>query len=247
MIATSEEQKKRHLLKKAHAFCSHNREALTLPDAMAGCFYCKISFMAEEITEWIDEDQTALCPYCQIDSVIACVNPVERIPADYPQFLEDMHERWFSESFDKVLSRAQQSRIDMDAHHKQEEFEQALKNASDALRVIGTGKLRSMPLVKEGPRSYSPSRRDKTEELLKKVEKATKEEYKRIRESDLKASKDTARVAYATGSEEIPGWGPVDYGAKHDEMVSKIIKEELARDAESFYKRPWRALVRYFS
>ena len=39
-----------------------------------GCFYCLKIFYTKEIKEWIEEksgEETAICPYCDVDSVIA--------------------------------------------------------------------------------------------------------------------------------------------------------------------------------
>ena len=35
-----------------------------------GCFFCFRIFPAAGIKSWVDADQTALCPFCGIDSVI---------------------------------------------------------------------------------------------------------------------------------------------------------------------------------
>jgi len=37
---------------------------------ICGWFYCLKIFSWTAINEWIDRDNTALCPYCGIDSVI---------------------------------------------------------------------------------------------------------------------------------------------------------------------------------
>ncbi len=34
------------------------------------CFYCLSIFKSSEIIEWIDNEYTAICPKCGIDSVI---------------------------------------------------------------------------------------------------------------------------------------------------------------------------------
>lgn len=59
---------------------------------LCGCFYCGQTFAPVEITDWTDEDQTALCPRCGIDSVIGSASgyPIEG------KFLARMHEHWFS-------------------------------------------------------------------------------------------------------------------------------------------------------
>ncbi len=36
-----------------------------------GCYYCLAVFEKSEIKEWTDGGETALCPRCSIDSVIA--------------------------------------------------------------------------------------------------------------------------------------------------------------------------------
>jgi len=56
-----------------------------------GCFYCMATFPPSKIREWIDAQQTALCPECEIDSVIGSAS-------DFPitnEFLERMHSHWF--------------------------------------------------------------------------------------------------------------------------------------------------------
>jgi hypothetical protein len=36
----------------------------------AACYFCLKVFQVNKITEWVDRDLTALCPFCNIDSVI---------------------------------------------------------------------------------------------------------------------------------------------------------------------------------
>lgn len=36
----------------------------------AACYYCQTVFATEEISEYTDDGQTALCPYCGIDAVL---------------------------------------------------------------------------------------------------------------------------------------------------------------------------------
>lgn len=36
-----------------------------------GCYYCMKVFDTKEINEWTDGGETALCPHCSVDSVIA--------------------------------------------------------------------------------------------------------------------------------------------------------------------------------
>ena len=71
---------------------SINNKPPLLNDKKCGCFYCLKIFSPLEIEEWLeDEEGTALCPYCRIDSVIG-------ESSGYPiteEFLSEMHKYWF--------------------------------------------------------------------------------------------------------------------------------------------------------
>ncbi len=56
-------------LNDLHRHCSLNASELEAGKE-CGCFFCRRMFPAEEVVEFVDDDQTALCPYCGIDSVI---------------------------------------------------------------------------------------------------------------------------------------------------------------------------------
>ena len=76
----------------AHRLCESNQEKLKGAQ-VCGCFYCLRIFDPKEIV-WEDEsDQTAMCPYCGIDSVLpeSAVFPITKA------FLKKMHEFWFTE------------------------------------------------------------------------------------------------------------------------------------------------------
>ncbi|TDL61488.1 cytoplasmic protein [Rhodococcus qingshengii] len=76
--------------KEAHRFSSNHRKDLER-DQVCGCFHCLKIFSPAEITEWVDNEATALCPFCGIDSVIG-------ESSGYPiteQFLNGMHKAWF--------------------------------------------------------------------------------------------------------------------------------------------------------
>ena len=79
-------------LREAHKHSLSNREALR-KSALCGCFYCLKSFPPTEIREWIHdkEGETALCPYCGIDSLIGDSSGY----AVESAFLEDMKKYWF--------------------------------------------------------------------------------------------------------------------------------------------------------
>jgi hypothetical protein len=64
-------------LKKIHSECGWHEKAI-LGSTSCGCFNCLSIFPPSEITEWINETpdcprgegKTAICPKCDIDSVL---------------------------------------------------------------------------------------------------------------------------------------------------------------------------------
>ncbi len=81
----------------AHVFSMYNKKSFSISQR-CGCFYCLKTFSSDEIDEYVDEKDendengTALCPYCDIDSVIgeASGYPPTRL------FLLGMYDSWFS-------------------------------------------------------------------------------------------------------------------------------------------------------
>lgn len=76
----------------------YNRESLSKADT-CGCFHCKKIFKTSEIKEWVDKDwdgvyQTALCPYCGIDTVVGNNSEIS-LTMD---LLERMYAFWFVEN-----------------------------------------------------------------------------------------------------------------------------------------------------
>ena len=78
-------------LRDAHAHCSRHRLEIESSE-LCGCFYCGKMFLPSEITHWIDNDQTAMCPYCDIDSVLGSASglPISK------EFFDRMNEVWFA-------------------------------------------------------------------------------------------------------------------------------------------------------
>lgn len=75
---------------EAHKFSIHHREQIEQSEK-CGCFYCTAIFDPKEINFWIDSNDTAICPYCAIDSVIGD-------QSGYPitkEFLSAMNKKWF--------------------------------------------------------------------------------------------------------------------------------------------------------
>ena len=77
----------------AHNHSIYNKEELN-NSKRCGCFYCLKIFEPKQIKEWIEEDngkETALCPFCEIDSVIAESTEYEL----NEELLKYMYDYWF--------------------------------------------------------------------------------------------------------------------------------------------------------
>ena len=92
-------------LERAHDFSSNHKPELE-KDSICGCFFCGKIFSPTQIKSWIiadtkiDNRGTAICPYCEIDSVIGK-------SSGYPittEFLEDMHEYWFAPAYTTIIN-----------------------------------------------------------------------------------------------------------------------------------------------
>jgi hypothetical protein len=74
----------------AHAFSIRHRAAL-VQSTECGCFYCLELFQPVEVLNWVDDNDTALCPRCGIDAVIGS-------SSGFPitcEFLTKMQAYWF--------------------------------------------------------------------------------------------------------------------------------------------------------
>jgi hypothetical protein len=71
--------------------CSSRHRSLLMKSELCGCFHGLETFPPDDIRDWLDGGDTALCPKCSIDSVIGfsfgC--PINR------EFLAKMHDHWF--------------------------------------------------------------------------------------------------------------------------------------------------------
>jgi hypothetical protein len=76
---------------RAHKHSSKNCDEIVKSE-ICGCFYCLATFPPGEVTRWIDGDRTAICPKCDIDSVIGSASgfPIDAV------FLKKMDSHWFS-------------------------------------------------------------------------------------------------------------------------------------------------------
>jgi hypothetical protein len=77
-------------LEAAHRHCTANEDELR-QSKVAGCFYCTSVFPATAVTQFLENERTALCPECMIDSVLGDASGFP-ITAG---FLAEMHQYWF--------------------------------------------------------------------------------------------------------------------------------------------------------
>lgn len=70
----------------APKLASRNRYAILATDTVS-CYCCIRTLPSEAITHWVDQQQTAFCPNCGVDSIIPGAVPTELLAA--------MCERWF--------------------------------------------------------------------------------------------------------------------------------------------------------
>lgn len=89
----SEEKYSIAYLELAHK-TSFGDKAKIIEGDNCACFHCLKIFCPNEITEWIIENdnqgETAMCPYCGIDSVVS-----SEWPFNDTTFLKQMHSHYF--------------------------------------------------------------------------------------------------------------------------------------------------------
>ena len=81
------------LVLEAHSETMWNEHKIA-GSTLCGCFHCMEIYEPGDIYEWISDvgsEKTALCPYCDTDSVIPDASgfPVTK------EFLKEMHEYWY--------------------------------------------------------------------------------------------------------------------------------------------------------
>lgn len=74
-----------------HKHASHHRDEL-LASEVCGCFNCVEMFPPGEITDWTDDDTTAICPRCGIDAVFGDASGYQPTT----ELLDALNQRWFS-------------------------------------------------------------------------------------------------------------------------------------------------------
>ena len=79
-------------LEGAHEHSFQNRPEIEASETCF-CFFCRESFSGKDVTYWIPDDDgdTAVCPFCPVDSVIGSASG---LPVDDPKFVAAMHNYW---------------------------------------------------------------------------------------------------------------------------------------------------------
>ena len=76
----------------SHKLSSNHYDDIRI-SVICGCFHCCRKFLPKEINEWVDDGNTALCPYCGVDAVLGNASGW----AISETLLIDMYRRWFLE------------------------------------------------------------------------------------------------------------------------------------------------------
>jgi hypothetical protein len=76
---------------------SMNNAEMIRKSSMCGCFYCLEMFESSKIVKWVRGERTAICPFCEVDSVLgdACGHVLNH------GLLRMMHSYWFGNCSDK--------------------------------------------------------------------------------------------------------------------------------------------------
>jgi hypothetical protein len=82
---------RQNIILAAHKHSIRHRQEVLQSDN-CGCFYCQTVFEPANVMEWTDEEQTALCPNCEIDAIIGDKSGFNVTDSE---FLIQMHQYWF--------------------------------------------------------------------------------------------------------------------------------------------------------
>lgn len=78
------------LIKEAPIYSMKNKKFIDESE-VCGCYYCLEVFSKNDITDWTDNGQTAICPKCHIDSVLSQSYGIEL----NKEQLQIVHDYWF--------------------------------------------------------------------------------------------------------------------------------------------------------
>lgn len=77
-------------LEKLHTYSSNNKRLIE-KSSKCYCFHCKREMSSKEVTTYLSNEETALCPYCGIDAIIPdAIN--DELNDD---IIDEMNKYWF--------------------------------------------------------------------------------------------------------------------------------------------------------
>lgn len=82
-------------IEAAYAHTIRNRSEI-LPSRNCCCIDCRRIFPAREVVDWIDDGQTAMCPYCDTDAVIGDASGYQLTD----EFINTLHNEYFDYDID---------------------------------------------------------------------------------------------------------------------------------------------------
>lgn len=77
-------------LKTIHDHSFKNRKEIT-ESTKVTCLFCGKTYGANKIKEWVDDEQTAVCPYCGVDSIVGDKSGYKFSR----ELLAELHKYWF--------------------------------------------------------------------------------------------------------------------------------------------------------
>lgn len=83
-------EKKDDMLKDAHLLTSCNRSEIEASEE-CGCICCQRIFPAEEVVDFADGGETAICPYCDCDALIGSGSGLELTK----ELLSELNKKYF--------------------------------------------------------------------------------------------------------------------------------------------------------
>lgn len=85
----------KELIEAAYAHTIRNRVEI-LKSRNCCCIDCRQIFPAKDVTDWIDGNQTAMCPYCNADAVIGDASTFQLTE----DFIITLHNEYFDYEID---------------------------------------------------------------------------------------------------------------------------------------------------
>ena len=81
---------KKAQMERLHAYCMGNRELIARANRCY-CFYCKAEMDKSEIVDYLEQENTAICPKCGVDAILpdSVREPINKT------LLTQLHDYWF--------------------------------------------------------------------------------------------------------------------------------------------------------